>query len=90
MTFASVIRIDFEGFRLEPPVDVVVNPHLREGFSTPFVASPQLLEGLLELDRHGVVEDRIDGAVAKNHEPAHEHQPQVFESLLDEGVVDHV
>ena len=43
-----------------------------------------------KLGRHGVVEDRVDGAVHVDHEAAEEQEPVFLERLLRKRVVDDV
>lgn len=49
-------------------------------------AVAQLLEGGAELLRHGVVNDRIDGAVQVDAQTAEEEEPGVQVGLVQEGV----
>jgi len=47
-------------------------------------------ECTVELGRHDVVEDGIDGAVGVDHHATEEHQPAVFISISDERIVNNV
>lgn len=50
-------------------------------------AGEESLEGTAKLDRHGVVEDRVDGRVHVHHEPAEEDEPVVCVALAGKRVV---
>ena len=62
----------------------------RRGRASCLTALQEMSECSAELGGHGVVEDRVDGAVHIDHEATEQDEPVVGESLSGERVVDDV
>ena len=58
--------------------------------ATAAAASELSAERVAELDGHGVVEDRVDGAVGVDGQTTEQHQPAVLVAPTGERVVDDV